>query len=213
MIPVDLSDRTTLLLNQNWFPAYPITAREAYTGFRRGAYLGLDRNQTPFRKDEWFNYAQETDKGKREKLTPVAFHPDQPILRSVHHIWPIPTVVAIVPDVYYKYARMSVKHGKVNKWLMCKREKFRCKCCGKTFPYDQLTIDHVIPRDLGGPDEPDNWTVMCAPCNNRKGNRLNVKDFKGDPITATNVPGWHVQINETEYREEWGPHLLGMKPQ
>lgn len=211
MIPVETNERVSLLLNQNWFPVAPITARAAYTGFRRGALLGLDRNKTPFEHDAWYNYAQDPD-GEHD-LTPVAFHPDQPCLRSQHHIWPVPSVVVINPVVFYKHARMTTRRGKPNKWLLCKKEKFRCKLCGDRFAYNQLTIDHVVPRGQGGPDDAaTNWTVMCQPCNNRKGDRMDIKDWKGRPVRPTFVPGWFIQIEDHEYRDEWEPHLLGMKP-
>jgi hypothetical protein len=35
-----------------------------------------------------------------------------------------------------------------------------------------LTVDHIIPRSLGGPDEMSNYQPMCFPCNNKKGNGL-----------------------------------------
>jgi hypothetical protein len=33
-----------------------------------------------------------------------------------------------------------------------------------------LTVDHIIPRSLGGEDHMDNYQPMCFPCNNKKGN-------------------------------------------
>lgn len=37
---------------------------------------------------------------------------------------------------------------------------------------DQVTIDHVVPRTLGGPDHIDNYVLCCKTCNSRKGNKL-----------------------------------------
>jgi hypothetical protein len=33
-----------------------------------------------------------------------------------------------------------------------------------------ITVDHIIPRSLGGPDHLDNYQPMCFPCNMKKGN-------------------------------------------
>ena len=35
-----------------------------------------------------------------------------------------------------------------------------------------LTVDHILPKSLGGPDILENYQPMCAPCNTRKGNGL-----------------------------------------
>jgi hypothetical protein len=48
------------------------------------------------------------------------------------------------------------------------RDGLRCRYCGAT---QDLTIDHVVPRCLGGTDDADNLTVACRPCNGRKGGR------------------------------------------
>ena len=49
------------------------------------------------------------------------------------------------------------------------RDGFKCQYCGDVFPADQLTIDHLIPLAMGGPDEVTNYISACGPCNSRKG--------------------------------------------
>jgi 5-methylcytosine-specific restriction endonuclease McrA len=44
--------------------------------------------------------------------------------------------------------------------------------CGRRIPYDQMTIDHIIPKSKGGTDRWPNLQLMCGPCNNRKGDRI-----------------------------------------
>lgn len=34
------------------------------------------------------------------------------------------------------------------------------------------TIDHIIPKSLGGPDDESNYIGMCKTCNNKKGNKI-----------------------------------------
>lgn len=47
-----------------------------------------------------------------------------------------------------------------------------CYCCCKEFPEYQLSIDHIIPQDLGGPTITNNLLPLCRDCNNDKANML-----------------------------------------
>jgi hypothetical protein len=49
------------------------------------------------------------------------------------------------------------------------RDGNRCVECHST---DDLTLDHIHPWSLGGPDTEDNLQVLCRPCNSRKGVRV-----------------------------------------
>ena len=51
------------------------------------------------------------------------------------------------------------------------RDLFRCHYCGKRFATRDLTIDHIVPRSLGGRNTWDNLVTACVPCNSRKGGR------------------------------------------
>lgn len=46
-----------------------------------------------------------------------------------------------------------------------KRDEHRCRYCGATQEDARLTIDHVIPRSLGGTNEPTNLVTACSDCN------------------------------------------------
>jgi hypothetical protein len=49
------------------------------------------------------------------------------------------------------------------------RDGFRCLTCGSR---ESLTLDHIHPFSLGGPDTVDNLQTLCRPCNSRKGARV-----------------------------------------
>ncbi len=64
--------------------------------------------------------------------------------------------------------------GGMNKALREKvlsRDGNKCVACGKG---DNLSIDHVIPRWVGGSDSVHNLQVMCKTCNERKGFLVNL---------------------------------------
>jgi len=57
---------------------------------------------------------------------------------------------------------------------LCREEIFRrdgyiCQYCGRRVRHP--TIDHVMPRRLGGKDTWENLVTACAACNTRKGGR------------------------------------------
>ena len=52
------------------------------------------------------------------------------------------------------------------------RDRNLCLYCGRVFPPDALTRDHVVPKSRGGMNEWDNVVAACRRCNHHKGNRL-----------------------------------------
>ena len=46
-----------------------------------------------------------------------------------------------------------------------------CYYCGKTISKKEMTLDHVYPRDFGGPSITDNLVPCCSHCNSSKGNK------------------------------------------
>ncbi|AJA43377.1 HNH endonuclease [Mycobacterium phage Sbash] len=49
-----------------------------------------------------------------------------------------------------------------------RRDNHACRYCGRSAPEVKLTIDHVVPESLGGPDDPSNLVAACADCNGGK---------------------------------------------
>jgi 5-methylcytosine-specific restriction endonuclease McrA len=90
-----------------------------------------------------------------------------------------------------------------------RRDNYTCQYCGK---YSlNLTIDHVIPRHLGGRHIWSNVVTACASCNHRKGGRrlaeanMTLHHSPCEPPTsAIYVFGRHL----TDYAE-WEPFLNG----
>jgi hypothetical protein len=53
------------------------------------------------------------------------------------------------------------------RWLMDNGFE-KCQICGVT---DNLTFDHIIAWSNGGSNDVDNYAILCAPCNEAKGNK------------------------------------------
>lgn len=57
--------------------------------------------------------------------------------------------------------------SKRTRFEVLRRDEFRCQYCGLKAEEtgEGLTIDHVVPVTLGGPDTPDNLVAACIDCN------------------------------------------------
>ncbi|MDO5504668.1 MAG: HNH endonuclease [Pseudoxanthomonas suwonensis] len=74
------------------------------------------------------------------------------------------------------------------------RDQHLCLYCGRQFPRQHLTRDHVVPQSRGGRDIWENVVAACFHCNSRKGGRT--PQQAGMPLLA--VP----------YRPSWVEHLI-----
>ena len=72
-----------------------------------------------------------------------------------------------MPSGYKKYKGTKRKLKRANKCYYCK-----CVLHNKN-----KTLDHVIPRDAGGPSVLSNLVVCCRDCNAAKAN-MSLKEFQ-----------------------------------
>ncbi len=75
-----------------------------------------------------------------------------------------PSVVRLVQIV-----RRPRPHAKLTRHRIFSRDDYTCQYCGKQ--YNELTLDHVIPRYRGGKHKWDNVVSACKNCNQRKAGR------------------------------------------
>jgi 5-methylcytosine-specific restriction endonuclease McrA len=57
-----------------------------------------------------------------------------------------------------------------------KRDGDICYICECSISPDEITYDHVTPRDQGGEESVENISVCCRPCNEDKAN-LNLEEY------------------------------------
>jgi 5-methylcytosine-specific restriction endonuclease McrA len=87
------------------------------------------------------------------------------------------------------------------------RDNHTCQYCG--LETRELTIDHVIPRFLGGGHEWDNLISACKACNQRKaGRRLEKAGMK--LLRQPSAPpsrGYHVSYHSFDQHPEWKKYV------
>lgn len=99
-----------------------------------------------------------------------------------------PTTTMRVPSVMVLNEHIKASHTvRYSKSLIHLRDTYKCQYCAEDF-HDyawELTLDHVIPRKLGGKTRWDNIVSACSPCNMKKSHHLNMK-----PLVAPKRPSF-----------------------
>ena len=85
---------------------------------------------------------------------------------TVHFDIAVPRIIRLL--FYDRLPRQSVKFNRRNIFA---RDGNRCQYCGKKFPTPELSLDHVVPRMLGGKSSWTNIVCACTACNVKKGGR------------------------------------------
>jgi 5-methylcytosine-specific restriction endonuclease McrA len=64
--------------------------------------------------------------------------------------------------------RAKAKELRKSAWWKKQLAKGVCHYCGKTFPADELTMDHILPVVRGGKSVKSNCVPCCKQCNTDK---------------------------------------------
>lgn len=106
-----------------------------------------------------------------------------------------------------------------------RRDGNTCRYCGATAPEAKITVDHVIPKALGGTDDPTNLVAACSPCN--AGKSASNPDAAVVANVADDALRWaaairqsaevmladlaHRETQRREFRAEWDNWTFGSK--
>lgn len=125
-------------------------------------------------------------------------------IKTISRTYPLPSVIRLEKMVIRPRVRIKLTRREV-----FRRDNFTCQYCGRRM--NDLTIDHVIPRHMGGKHVWTNVVTACAQCNHRKGGRTVeeahmhlMHPAKEPPASATYVFGRHLAECA-----EWEPFITG----
>lgn len=105
---------------------------------------------------------------------------------SEYENWEIrsPSQTIRVPAIVASRTYVNVKRFiGFSKPMLHLRDGFRCQYCGEKFTSQDLTMDHVHPKSMGGTLTFSNVVSACGPCNARRGN-----DTRIQPRNAPYLP-------------------------
>ena len=125
-------------------------------------------------------------------------------IRTVSRDLPCPSIIRLANMV--RRPRPTVK---LNKQEIFRRDGYTCQYCGKR-PH-KPTLDHVVPRHMGGDHTWENLVTACPSCNHRKGGRTtdqaNMRPKKSPvapPASADYIFGKYLKKNG-----EWIDYVRG----
>lgn len=125
-------------------------------------------------------------------------------IHTISHLLPRPSVIRLEHMIHRPRPRVKLTRREV-----FRRDNYTCQYCGRRD--SQLTVDHILPKHLGGKHIWTNVVAACPGCNHRKGGRrleevhmhlLHVP--KEPPASAVYLYGRHLDENG-----EWEPYISG----
>jgi hypothetical protein len=97
--------------------------------------------------------------------------------------------------------------------LVVARARDRCEYCrypGRYAP-QTLPVDHIIPREVGGPTSANNLAQSCQGCNGHKA----AKTTAFDPVTGLEVPLYNPRQQRWDEHFAWSEGsllIIGLTP-
>lgn len=150
-----LLERPTLVLNRHWNPIQTMTTRKAIGLVASGSARIIDPvTYAVHDLDSWNAISQLRDEFTRERI------------RSMLLSLAPPEVILLTS--YRGMGRRSVVFSRAN---LFRRDRYTCQYCGARPSVSDLSIDHVVPRSLGGTSTWENCVVACFRCNYEKADR------------------------------------------
>ncbi|MEL0080430.1 MAG: HNH endonuclease [bacterium] len=182
-------DSHVLVLNRFFFPIDTTSVKRAFLMLYGGSAKAVNLDYETFDFNSW---------------SEISATNEDDCIKTVSTVIKIPRVIMVV-----RYDKVPSKEVRFNRYNIFKRDKSQCQYCGQSLPKSELTIDHVVPRALGGKTEWENVVCACSKCNRKKGCKTlaasNMK-LKIKPVKPTWELLSNLYIKTTTYKE-WRPFL------
>ena len=182
---------SVLVLNKHYMPLRIIGARRALA-----LLWGQQAEVVSCEEGRYTNYDFHSwrDMSQLRK----AFAPDEDDwVSTVNFYIAVPRIVRLL--FYDRLPRTGVKFNRRNIYA---RDENKCQYCGKRFPTNELSLDHIIPKSIGGGTTWKNIVCACTGCNAKKGGRTPVQarmKLIAQPVKPRRNPTIHVHLTHQRY--------------
>ena len=173
-------NQPVLVLNRLWQAVNVCSVRRAMSLLFQGHAQVVLNDSSDFRT---FNFGEWADFSRTDP------HPES--ISTVSFRIRVPRVILLM--VYDRVPRKEVKFTRHN---IYERDKNTCQYCGKSFDRSDLNLDHVVPKNRGGPTNWENIVCSCIRCNTRKGHRT-PRESGMHLIRAPKRPKWRPFVQVT----------------
>ncbi|MEW5993538.1 MAG: HNH endonuclease [Candidatus Zixiibacteriota bacterium] len=123
------------------------------------------------------------------------------LIRTVSTSYALPSVVRL-----WHYRKVPFKRTMLTRKNILTRDNHRCQYCGRS--KGSMTVDHVIPKRLGGQEDWENLVCACSKCNNRKGDRT--PEEAGMKLIRRPSRPTYITFIQRNYTiaDQWRPYLF-----
>ena len=182
---------SVLVLNKHYMPLRIIRARRAFSLLWR-----QHAEVISYEEGQYFNYDfhswRDVSQSRRE------FSPDiNDWVCTVNFYIAVPRIIRLL--FYDHLPRTGVKFNRRNIYA---RDGNKCQYCGKGFATSELSLDHIIPRSMGGSSKWENLVCACTRCNAKKGGRTPVQagmKLIRPAVKPKRNPAIHVHLTHQRY--------------
>lgn len=123
------------------------------------------------------------------------------VLRSPTVSFNVPSIIRLKTRPKYSiYSKVEL-----NRKNIFRRDNNQCQYCGS---FENLTLDHIIPKSKGGSSSWDNLVTACNSCNNKKDNKMLHEvgmKLRSEPKRPNYV---QFLIKKNKIQESWKPYLF-----
>ncbi len=174
-----------LVLNRFFMAVHLVNVRQAFVLLYRHCAEVVDQENGQFAHYD-FNTWRELS-AMRNEFNDHEFEWIQTVSSPIQ----VPRVIRLTN--FERVSRQTLRFSRRNLFA---RDQQRCQYCGSTLTMKQMSMDHVIPRRMGGETTWDNVVCSCISCNTRKGGRT-PKQARMRLKKSPSIPNHHSLLNIT----------------
>lgn len=185
-------DCQVLVLNKHYMAIRVVNVRRALSLLFRDLAEVIDHDEGQYTNYDFSGWLEISELKQR-------FEPDShDWLHTVRLSIAVPRIIRLL-----FYDRLPRREVTLNRRNIYARDHNRCQYCGHKLPTSELSLDHVIPRNMGGKADWNNLVCACLKCNVKKGGRTPQQSgmkLINKPIRPKRSPTVTINLGDGRYR-------------